>query len=94
MPTTTLKKDKEERLPAAHSLREAADTDNTLEGYAAMNAVDPNSDIAHAAEEYPVDLHQQISRLAYQLWEERRGEGGSADEDWFQAEKRVKALHL
>ena len=29
--------------------------------------------------------HEQIERLAYQLWEERGRPAGSPDDDWFRA---------
>ena len=31
--------------------------------------------------------HEQIEKLAYQLWEERGGPLGSPDDDWFRAEQ-------
>ncbi len=31
--------------------------------------------------------HQQIEKLAYQLWEERGRPLGSPDDDWFRAEQ-------
>jgi hypothetical protein len=31
--------------------------------------------------------HQQIEKLAYQLWEERGRPLGSRDDDWFRAEQ-------
>jgi len=31
--------------------------------------------------------HEQIEKLAYQLWEERGGPLGSPDNDWFRAEQ-------
>ena len=34
--------------------------------------------------------HEQIERLAYQLWEERGRPLGSPDDDWFRAEKFVR----
>lgn len=35
------------------------------------------------------DLHQQIARRAYELYRERGGGDGRADEDWFRAEREV-----
>ncbi len=35
----------------------------------------------------PVTEREEIARLAYLLWEERGGQGGSAEEDWLQAEQ-------
>ncbi len=31
--------------------------------------------------------HEDIARLAYALWESRRGQGGSPDDDWHQAQE-------
>jgi hypothetical protein len=31
--------------------------------------------------------HEQIAALAYSYWEERGGQGGSAEEDWLRAEQ-------
>lgn len=33
----------------------------------------------------------QIARLAYSYWEARGGEGGSAEDDWFRAERELRA---
>jgi hypothetical protein len=32
----------------------------------------------------------EIARLAYSIWESRGRQGGSAEEDWFRAEKELK----
>jgi hypothetical protein len=37
--------------------------------------------------------HEDIAALAYQMWLERRGEDGTADEDWFEAERELGVLH-
>jgi hypothetical protein len=34
--------------------------------------------------------HEKIARLAYSYWEARTGQGGSPEEDWFQAEREVR----
>jgi hypothetical protein len=34
--------------------------------------------------------HEDIARLAYVLWEARSGGHGSADEDWLEAERRLR----
>jgi hypothetical protein len=36
----------------------------------------------------PVDP-DQISKLAYALWQARGGNGGSPEEDWYQAEQEL-----
>ena len=61
---------------AARSLPQAASSDNSLEGYAAINAV--------AARE-------EIARRAYELYEQRQREGrdGSPDDDWLRAEAEI-----
>ena len=63
-----------QRMPTAHSLEEAANADNSLEGYAAINAED----------------HSEIAKLAYQFYEERGRENGSAEEDWYRAEQEIR----
>lgn len=35
---------------------------------------------------------QDIAALAYALWQERGCPEGSPDEDWFQAEERLKSV--
>ena len=40
-----------------------------------------------------VDLTQKIAEKAYELYLQRNGAPGSAEEDWAKAEKIVKALH-
>jgi len=35
--------------------------------------------------------HDEIARLAYYLWLERKSEGGSPDEDWIRAEQQLAA---
>lgn len=34
--------------------------------------------------------HDEIARLAYSYWEGRGGQGGSADDDWFRAERELR----
>ena len=34
-------------------------------------------------------IESEIARLAYFLWEERRGVGGSPEEDWLRAEQEI-----
>ena len=34
--------------------------------------------------------HDEIARLAYAYWEQRGGEGGSAEEDWARAEQELR----
>ena len=60
----------ETKMPTAHTLEEAVNSDNSPEGYAAMNA----------------DDHSEIAKLAYALYEERGREHGHHEEDWHRAE--------
>ena len=65
-------------------------SDKTLQGYAAMNNVPRDSEIAQeAASEKPLD-HEAIARLAYQYWEERGRAHGSHHEDWCRAEQELR----
>lgn len=34
---------------------------------------------------------EEIARLAYSYWEARGGQGGSPEEDWFRAERQLRA---
>ena len=105
MSTTTRQDPEEESLPAAHSLQEAANSDNTLEGYAAMNNPAPDSEIVHEVLEHPADTahhhhhhphhhphheHSEIAHRAYLLYLERGGGDGLDQQDWFLAEEEVK----
>ena len=60
----------------ARNMPDAANADQSLEGYAAINATG-DADIA---------------RRAYELYEERsrNGDEGNADADWFRAENEVR----
>ncbi len=62
-------------IKTAHSLPEMASAGESLEGYAAMNGLDGDSEIA---------------RRAYELFQERGGEHGYAEDDWFRAEQEVR----
>ena len=62
-------------MPTAHSLQDAVNADNSLEGYAAMNATD----------------HDEIAKIAYQMYEERGGEHGHHEEDWHRAEREYRS---
>jgi outer membrane biosynthesis protein TonB len=37
------------------------------------------------------ELHRRIAQRAYQLWERRGGSHGSADQDWHEAERQIRA---
>jgi hypothetical protein len=61
----------------ARNLPDAANSDNSLEGYAAINGLDD---------------HSEIARRAHELYLQRvsSGAGGSADDDWLRAEEEVR----
>jgi hypothetical protein len=76
---------------SAHSLEDEANSQDTLQGYAAMNAVDEHSEIAEeAAGETSSDDREEIARLAYQYHQERGGHHGSHEDDWYRAEQVVR----
>jgi hypothetical protein len=64
-------------IGTARNLSDAANAEQSLEGYAAVNGLSDGSEIA---------------RRAYELFERRQREGaeGSADGDWFRAEEEVR----
>jgi hypothetical protein len=61
----------------ARSMPDAANTGNSLEGYAAVNALDENDEIACRAH----DLY---------LERQHSGQEGTAEDDWFRAEQEVR----
>jgi len=64
-----------DEIETARNLPDAANADNSLQGYAAINGTDEQSEIA---------------ALAYQLYRQRGGQEGDADGDWFRAEQEVR----
>jgi hypothetical protein len=66
--------DNRKKPPTAHSLEEAANSDNSLEGYAAANAND----------------HDEIAKIAYCLYQDRGCEHGQDQDDWFRAEREYR----
>lgn len=62
-------------IETARSLPEAANSDQSIQGYAAINGLDE---------------HDEIARLAYKLYEERGASPGEADEDWYRAEAELR----
>lgn len=43
-------------------------------------------------EELPsISIHEKVALLAYRFWEERGKQEGSAEDDWYRAEKEVLA---
>jgi len=61
-------------IETARNLPDAANAEQSLEGYAAINA-DPDSEIA---------------QVAFALYQERGENAGDADGDWFRAEQEVR----
>ena len=61
-------------VETARSLPDAANSQQSLEGYAAINA-DPDSEIA---------------QTAFELYQQRGENTGDADGDWFRAEQEVR----
>ena len=80
-----------EKKDSAHTLEDAANSKNTLQGYAAINAVDEHSEIAEEAASETTDDREKIAALAYQYYLERGGEHGSHEEDWYRAEQTVRS---
>jgi hypothetical protein len=67
---------KKRAMSPAVSLQDAANSENSLQGYSAINT-------------NPAD-HAEIAEIAYRYYLER-GEGtGSAEQDWFRAEEELR----
>ena len=63
------------KMPTARNMPDAANSGNSLEGYAAINKVDDE---------------EEIRQIAYRFYEERGREDGSPEDDWFRAEQEVR----
>jgi hypothetical protein len=61
-------------IKTARNLPDAANSEQSLEGYAAINT-EPDSEIA---------------RIAFELYQQRGEHPGDADGDWFRAEQEVR----
>lgn len=61
----------------ARNMPDAANADNSLEGYAAVNGLTEDDEIARRAH----DLY---------LERQRSGQKGTAEDDWFRAEQEVR----
>lgn len=79
-----------EKVGSAHTLEDAANSKNTLQGYAAINDVDEHSEIAEEAASENPEERKDINVLAYQYYLERGGQHGSDEEDWYRAEREVR----
>lgn len=51
----------------------------------------PNQPASDETRARLVPTHEEISRRAHELWVERGGMGGSAQEDWLRAERELRA---
>jgi hypothetical protein len=50
-----------------------------------------------AADSASADLtldREEVARLAHSYWEDRGSQGGSAEEDWYRAERELRAIQL
>ena len=63
--------------PSARNMPDAANADQSIQGYAAVNGLNGDSEVA---------------RRAYELYLQRQENGaeGNADGDWFRAEREVR----
>jgi Protein of unknown function (DUF2934) len=59
----------------ARNMPDAANAGQSIQGYAAVNGLNEE---------------EEIARVAYELYQQRGEEVGSADEDWFRAEAEVR----
>ncbi len=88
-----------EEIRTAGSLQEAAYSSGSLQGYAAVNDVEEDTEIAQVAaadssakpaqEPTEADENEEIGRLAYQYSLQRNGEG-SPEDDWYRAEAEIR----
>ena len=62
-------------IESAWNMPDAANAQQSIQGYAAVNGLDDDDEIA---------------RVAYRLYAERGPEEGDADGDWFRAEEEVR----
>jgi hypothetical protein len=62
-------------IETARNLPDAANAEQSIQGYASINGVDE---------------HEEIAQRAYQLFQERGETEGDADGDWFRAEEEVR----
>ncbi len=70
--------------PVAPSVRPSVT--NTPVGSGPANGKDKQEILSS----YNSSAQEEIARLAYFLWEARGGEGGSPEDDWFQAEEQYR----
>ena len=63
------------QVETARNLPDAANAEQSIQGYASINGLDEEAEIA---------------RVAYELFQQRGEENGDADGDWFRAEQEVR----
>ncbi|HYI97871.1 MAG TPA: DUF2934 domain-containing protein [Bryobacteraceae bacterium] len=66
---------REHEVETARNLPDAANADQSIQGYASINGLDEETEIA---------------RVAYELFQKRGEENGDADGDWFRAQQEVR----
>jgi hypothetical protein len=49
----------------------------------------PSQKTEHADLATSISVQEKVALLAYRYWEERGKQGGSAEEDWFRAEREI-----
>lgn len=52
------------------------------------------AELSQANSENDALAHEEIARLAYELWESRGGGHGSAEQDWLEAERQLRENQL
>lgn len=62
---------------------------NTNTNTATLAAPPPNDNILTGSPTSPESRLDRISQRAYALYERRGGQDGSAEDDWFQAEREI-----
>lgn len=68
-----------------------ANTADVLQPDAAPAAPASGGTTGGDADPAPAPDREEIARLAYSCWEARGGDGGSPEDDWFRAERELRA---
>ncbi len=66
-------------------------TVDVLQQDPAVVAVVPSGTVGGDADPVPEPDCDEIARLAYSYWEARGAEGSSPEDDWFRAERELRA---
>jgi hypothetical protein len=67
------------------------DTTDLLQTDAVSAAVASGETTAGDADLTPAPAREEIARPAYCYWEARGGDGGSPEDDWFRAQRELRA---